>query len=466
MKQSIWFKIFCSCWLCNYCETISFDQPIFKKPRELVYAVDEVLNNYFAPTISILGVISAPSQLIDSFVEEFLLISFGNSKTTLRLESSVKLTPESHLRRCTIIFSENFSGFLEIYKKISSKSFKFDAFYLIVLIAGEIEEIEAIFQLMWTLQMYNVNVMFEDSKSNILVKTFIPFNNRSCSDTSPVLINQYRNGKFVDDVQLFFPKKFRSLHNCSIRVAVSKYSEPYIIAQTFKNGTIALSGRDIELVTTLAETLNFHINYTYIGVEGYFFENGSCDGPLREIKEGRADLALADFWLKANRLKYFEASSSYNSEQIVFVVSSARELNSLEKLIFPFKLSAWLLLLSSVLVGLLVIFKIKRRPKNTQNFVFGTANQHPYLTMFIAFIGGSLKTLPQTNFARFLLMMFLILALVIRTLYQGSFYELMKSNRRYKEVQTIEDMIDEDFSFYIFEYIWDNFQGSEKIISR
>lgn len=96
MKQSIWFKIF---WICSHCGAISIHQPILKRPRELVHAVDEVVNNYFAPTNLILGIISAPSRLMDNFCEEFLLISFKNSNALLRLESSVNLTPESHLRR-------------------------------------------------------------------------------------------------------------------------------------------------------------------------------------------------------------------------------------------------------------------------------------------------------------------------------------------------------------------------------
>lgn len=385
------------------------------------------MNSHFAPRKLVPGVIAAPSLCMQSFVEELLTTNFEKSKILLYLVSA-NLTSAPHQRRCTIIVSEQFTDFIVIFNQISTRNFKFNGFFLIVLIAGEYREIENIFALMWKLNIYNVNVVFEDEMQNVSVMTFKPFSSDSCNDTSPVLIDEFRNGKFMNGVENFYPNKFKSLHNCLVNVAIANNAAPYIIADRFENGSMKLGGRDIELVTTLAETLSFRINYSYIGTEGYFFENGSSEGPLREIKEGRADLAVADFWLKANRLKHFEASSSYVSEHIVFIISQGVEYNSLEKLIFPFTFATWLLVLSAVCGGFVVIFFVRKQPKMVQTFVLGASNRNPFLNLFIALIGGSQKKLPGNNFARFLLMMFLIFTLVTRTLYQGSFYQLIRSN--------------------------------------
>lgn len=69
--------------------------------------------------------------------------------------------------------------------------------------------------------------------------------------------------------------------------------------------------------------------------------------------------------------------------------------------------------------------------------------------MFTAFIGGTQRPLPKRNFARFLLMMFLIFSLVIRTVYQGAFYQLLKSNKRHKGVQSMDEIVKSDFQFFI-----------------
>lgn len=86
--------------------------------------------------------------------------------------------------------------------------------------------------------------------------------------------------------------------------------------------------------------------------------------------------------------------------------------------------------------------------------------------MIIGFIGGSQKILPKTNFARFLLMMFLMNSLVIRTLYQGSFYQIMQSNNQQKEAQSINEMLEKDYKILVINAVKDMLQGSDMMKTR
>lgn len=180
----------------------------------------------------------------------------------------------------------------------------------------------------------------------------------------------------------------------------------------------------------------------------------------------RADLSISNWWMQEDRLKFFEASVSYISDQIFFVVPPGRNLTTFEKLILPFTFHLWLLILGCFLFGFLVIFIIQRRSKATRNFVFGTGVTNPYFNMFIGFIGGSQSALPKRNFARFLLAVFLMYSLIIRTIYQGSFYKTMRSHKRIKEVQSIDEMIEKDFRFYTYKGDATAFQGTEAIASK
>lgn len=101
-----------------------------------------------------------------------------------------------------------------------------------------------------------------------------------------------------------------------------------------------------------------------------------------------------------------------------------------------------------------------------QFFVFGAAIRNTYLNVFIDFIGGSQHKLPRRNFAWFILMMFVMYSLVIRTLYQGSFFQLIQSGKRHKEVHTIDEMVANDFIFYVSVGISNIFQGSEATRNR
>lgn len=129
------------------------------------------------------------------------------------------------------------------------------------MIDGEITETMEIFGLLWNLQIFNVNVMFT-SNGSIMVKTFMPFNARKCHDTSSVLINEFRSGKFIRGLENFFPDKMKNLHSCPIRLATINDIEPFMFAERLTNGSFHLKGRDIDMLNALSVNLNFKIVYT------------------------------------------------------------------------------------------------------------------------------------------------------------------------------------------------------------
>lgn len=57
--------------------------------------------------------------------------------------------------------------------------------------------------------------------------------------------------------------------------------------------------------------------------------------------------------------------------------------------------------------------------------------------------------LPGRNFARFILMMFIWFCLVMRTAFQGKQFEFMTKEKRRPDVQTIEEMIVQNFSLHM-----------------
>jgi hypothetical protein len=118
------------------------------------------------------------------------------------------------------------------------------------------------------------------------------------------------------------------------------------------------------------------------------------------------------------------------------------------------------------LTGFLVIFIVSRRSKIVQNFVYGRNVKDPTLNLFIGFIGGSQTVLPGRNFARFLLMSFLMYLLVIRTLYQGSYFKLLQSENKHKSVQSIEEMIEKNFTFYVSVGNFEFFKDTEWLKNR
>lgn len=406
-------------------------------------------------------------QFVNHAVNDFkfdLLSRLGSKIAVRQLMSNHINSTSFPSRRCNILIIETFKDFLEISTKISRKTFRLNSRHLIVLVKGEIPELSALFDILWNKKTYNVNVMFEDESEAISVKTFMPFHNQNCSNTAPVLINKFLNGKFMHEN--IYPDKTKNLHKCPIRIAVTNTTGPFVIAERLANGSYSFTGEDISMIKVLSETLNFTVHYTFIGPQGYLYENGSSVGPFNALLSDVADLTINNWWLKASRVKFLDASVAYTSEKFIFVVPPGQSPTTFEKLIFPFTSPVWRMIALCFIIGFVITFMIKLHSKYAQSFVFGVDVQSPNLNIFIAFIGQTQNMLPKTNFARFLLMMFLLYSLVIRTLYQGSFYNMMQSEKRNKEFQSVEEIIKNDFYFYSTSLNIDVFQGAEATKNR
>jgi hypothetical protein len=184
---------------------------------------------------------------------------------------------------------------------------------------------------------------------------------------------------------------------------------------------------------------------------GIIYDNGTVTGFLAQLSRKEIDLILGYMFLKESRLKLFDASESIMMNELVFLIPPGRKLTPFEKLLQPFDIIVWILFSITLLIGFTVICLLNFKYKSCRAFVFGDKVNHPVLNMLIAVLGSQQKILPKTNFARFILMMFLILCLVLRSIYQGSLFQFLQSDGRKKEVQTIREMIEQDFTFYSYE---------------
>lgn len=451
-----------------FCFTISCGSlRIFAKNSSLLsHAIRKVLREVMVKRSSTLNVITPDnaSATVNDFANDLLSESFD---LAVSLESSSSITAIQGSRKsCTIFIIENLKEFLQAYEKITPNIFKLSGFYLIIVVNGKIPELKTLFELLWSIQIYNVNVIYHTNSDSIHVKSFMPFNIRNCNDTTPKLINHFANGSFTNDIEKFFPDKFVDMRGCSIRVATSNTSKPSVFAIKNSNKTFQLKGEVINLITTLAENMKFKINYTFIGPERFFSENGAGDGPLKALYERQADVAVNSWYLKAYRLKFFDSTVSHISDQFILVVPPGRELTPFEKLIYPFTLQVWILIAVVLLVGSLVIFVVSQQTEKARNFVFGEGVTTPYLNLFSGFVGGAQNILPKGSFARFLLTLLFVQSLVIRTLYQGSYYNILQSNKKHREVQSIDEMIRENFQFFISNSNEDLFQEIKQMENR
>lgn len=441
----------------------------FENNSMLVTALTSMLVHYLTKEARITNVMNVKQQEgfeVEDFRNELLIHCSRDLRSIFRNEFSHKIVSLLKRKRINnIIIIRDFGQFVEVYNKISSDQFWFNGIYVVAILNGEASEIAEIFNLFWKIQIYNVFALYQSKDGTVRAESFDVFKFKKCHQPVPVLVNKFVNGKFSNHFQLY-NRNMKNLHGCPIRVSLSSSSRPFVNLEKAENGSTKFSGEDIRLLETLAETLNFKVEVKFVGHEGYIFENGSASGPLKALLDGEVDFSISNWWLKMNRFKFFDFSSSYASEHIVFIIPPSRAYTSLENLVYPFTAALWASILICFSIGFFVIFVVSHQSKYLQSFVFGIGVAQPYLNMFAAFIGSSQPKTPTQNFSRFLLMNFLICSLVLRTVYQGSSYEFLQSNRHQTEIQSIGEMIDKDFKFIVSQSVEDVYKGSAAIASK
>lgn len=469
MNILIFLTAFTAFLFCSNCEMAKFKIGL-NKYRILADLIVKIFEQEILKEIAVANLITpdlTTSLAIADFKNELLSRNFRMEKISFHQFSPLhKTQAKSKRKRVSVFPIERIADFEEIIKHLNGNDFLTMGYYIVVLLMGDMPEEEEIFKLFWKKQVFNVLVIYEDPSGAVIFKTFMPFTPGNCSNITPVIVNVFKDGKFMSDINNIFPSKIKNLHKCPIRVSVANDAQPYIIYNQLANGSYHLSGISTSLIETLSESINFKLVYSYLGPAGYLFDNGTAEGSMKELLEGKADLAISYWWLKPNRLLYLDSTNSYITDKVNLVIPPGKEYTTFEHLMYPFSLTSWIMILTAYCIGAFVIFIVKFCSQTVQNFVFGTGVKNPCMNLYIAYFGGAQKVLPKRNFARFLLALYLLYTLVIRTLYQGSYYQFLRSSRLHNRVGSVEEMVQEDFEYYVYSTDADMFEQAEVIKNR
>lgn len=168
-------------------------------------------------------------------------------------------------RLYNVIFIDNFQSFSQLFRQMSSDTFAIDGFYLVILVSqGPIKVINKIAVHFWSIFIHNIDFLFVADNGIVNLLTIIPFHHGKCNDTTPIVINQFRNGKFLIETNNF-PEKMKNLHGCPIKV-VTFNCPPMMMIQYLDddNTTYELSGTDGLMLHALSQAINFKIDLHHL----------------------------------------------------------------------------------------------------------------------------------------------------------------------------------------------------------
>lgn len=152
-------------------------------------------------------------------------------------------------------------------------------------------------------------------------------------------------------------------------------------------------------------------------------------------------------------------TDSHYSIPLVIMIPYGEPWTAFEKLIKPLEGMIWMFLVATFGTGALTIAIINCQNNKVKRFIFGDKFSNPYFKLISVFVGNGLTILPRRNFARSLLMMYMLFSLVMRTVYQGSLFIILQGDGRHPELRSIEEMMEKNYVFYIRETLEHNIKS-------
>jgi hypothetical protein len=139
----------------------------------------------------------------------------------------------------------------------------------------------------------------------------------------------------------------------------------------------------------------------------------------------------------------FTFSVPMGYEYKTFIVSRGEQYTPFEKLLLPFDLETWIIVIVIFFIGYFTIFIVYQFLSSCKQIVFGENIKNPSLSLTQIFFGIGLIQSPGQTFARVIFMIFTLYCLIIRTAYQGKMFDFLHSNAEKKVPETMQDLLEQ-----------------------
>lgn len=127
-----------------------------------------------------------------------------------------------------------------------------------------------------------------------------------------------------------------------------------------------------------------------------------------------------------------------------FLVTRGLSYTPAEKMILPFDRWSWILIITSVAIGFIVIavLTVHIVPESIKHLTLGEMTSEPSFNLVRIVFGMQLICDPTRNSARFLVMIFTLFCMVLRTAYQAKSFEFVTGNVRKSTPHSIQELLD------------------------
>lgn len=180
-----------------------------------------------------------------------------------------------------------------------------------------------------------------------------------------------------------------------------------------------------------------------------------------KVSDGEANMSMGGLNQSPERHKLYDISFPYYSGSLMFAIPPGKPYTSLEKLFFPFDTIIWAYTSVLFAVAIFVIIWTKLIAKRRREFLIGRQNDAPFLNMINVCFGGVMNLMPKRNFARTMLLIWILSSMIIRNAYQGTLFSFLRGEQRNRPLYTLHDIFEgSNVRIYVwrarFQELYDN----------
>ncbi|KAL7051753.1 hypothetical protein ACKWTF_004597 [Chironomus riparius] len=284
------------------------------------------------------------------------------------------------------------------------------------------------------------------------------FTKVKCNSPQLIVLNTFDklSGKWNSELQNY--DKFQNFHSCRLVMLLPIENIIWGRVEFDKNSQRAIGiGLTPVIFKILSKKFNFRAYYQPATLESdttFFSKKKHIDNFLIPV-DGITHTPNVYFEViqpVSLYSSFLHMTSTFLEIKELICVTPGDLYTPYEKLLLPFDAITWTLFSITFITAFVTISIINQTPKFLQHIFYGRKIQTPALNVLSIFFGIPQYKLPRTNFARFLLIMFVFFCLIFRTCFQSKMFEFLSSEPRKAPPKTVEDLIERNYSINLIEY--------------
>ncbi|KAG5673112.1 hypothetical protein PVAND_003186 [Polypedilum vanderplanki] len=282
------------------------------------------------------------------------------------------------------------------------------------------------------------------------------YSEKQCGKFQPVLLNSFdkQSQKWIKKLENF--DHLKNFHECLILFTTiytpafySQYHKNLYeitdnaeLERKFATTDLNFRGLNKELLDLMAERHNFTFHHSV---------------PIKNIVAGTQNFKTNELYTLVFELVIIDRynAKSYYSDplcnfQFYYLLSPNDLYTNYEKLLFPFDDTTWAFMLFTfgIIFGVVIGVKFNKKLKT---IIFGKGINSPGYNNLGIFFGISQLLVPKESFCRFILILNIWFCLIIRTCWQSMMFEFMTSDMRKPLPESIEDLIEMNYTIVMLE---------------